>query len=130
MSQQVALILAIFTGGGAGAVLRHYSILAAKGMFGDGFPHGTLFVNVAGSLLIGMLMELFAFKTHISGATQAMIVTGFLGGFTTFSTFSLDVYKLVGTHHFLPAALYVALSVFLALLAVFGGAWIMRGALS
>jgi CrcB protein len=120
------LLLAIFIGGGTGALARHYSVLAAKGLFGEALPWGTLFVNVAGSLLIGIIMETAALKSNIPAATQALLVTGFLGGFTTFSAFSLDVYKLANTGQAMAAAGYVAASVFLSLLAVFGGAALVR----
>ncbi|HYD17573.1 MAG TPA: fluoride efflux transporter CrcB [Patescibacteria group bacterium] len=124
------LLLAIFFGGGTGALARHYSVLAAKGMFGEAFPYGTLFVNILGSFLIGVIMETAAQKANFPGPLQALLVTGFLGGFTTFSAFSLDVYKLAHTGHAVSAAAYVAASVFLSLLAVFAGAYLVKGFLA
>lgn len=121
------VILAIFAGGGLGAVLRHYAVLAAARIFGETFPYGTLFVNVLGSLLIGILIEVMALKWQVSLETRAFLVTGFLGGFTTFSAFSLDVIKLSDAGNFLMAAIYVASSVFLSLLAVFAGTHFLRG---
>ncbi len=121
------VIIAIFLGGGFGSVMRHYSILAARGLFGEAFPYGTLFVNVLGSLVIGIIMETAAQKSNIPAPVQALLVTGFLGGFTTFSAFSFDVYKLANTGQAVQAAAYVAASVFLSLLAVFAGAYLVKG---
>ncbi len=121
------ILIAIFLGGGIGAVMRHYSILAARGLFGEASPYGTLFVNVAGSLLIGVIMETAAQKSNIPAPVQALLVTGFLGGFTTFSAFSFDVYRLANTGQAVVAAAYVAASVFLSLLAVFAGAYLVKG---
>lgn len=124
------MVAVIFLGGGIGAVLRHFAGLAAKGVMGDAFPYGTLFVNIVGSLLIGVIMETAAVKANISGQMQAFLVTGILGGFTTFSAFSLDVFKLTETGRTTDAVIYVGCSVFFSLLAAFGGAYLMRGVLA
>ena len=116
------LLLAIFIGGGAGALMRHLSVLAANALFGDRFPYGTLFVNVAGSLAIGIVMEAVARKANISPPVQALLVTGFLGGFTTFSAFSLDAWKLWQAGQTGGALAYIAASVGLSLIAVALGA--------
>ncbi|MEZ0262928.1 MAG: fluoride efflux transporter CrcB [Alphaproteobacteria bacterium] len=116
------ILLAVFLGGGAGSVARLLSMMATAKLFGDAFPYGTLFVNVLGSFAIGVIMQTVMIKADMSATMQALLVTGFLGGFTTFSAFSFDVYKLANTGQALNAALYVAASVFLSLLAVFGGA--------
>lgn len=121
------ILLAIFVGGGVGSLARHFSNLAARGLFGEAFPYGTLFVNILGSFLIGIIMAMAALKANISAPMQALLVTGFLGGFTTFSAFSFDVYKLADTGQVVAAAAYVAASVFLSLLAVFGGAYLVKG---
>ena len=123
------MLLSVFVGGGLGALLRHFSIAFFKTQLPGAFPYGTLFVNILGSLLIGIIMEGAARKWNISAQAQAFMVTGVLGGFTTFSSFSFDVFKLANTGETLLAAGYVALSVFLSLLAVFGGVYLMRGAL-
>jgi fluoride exporter len=123
------LLLAIFGGGGLGALTRHYSVLGAARLFGDAFPYGTLFVNVLGSFLIGVIIELGAMRWQVSPEMRALMVTGFLGGFTTFSAFSLDVLKLADTGHAPAAAAYVAASVFLSLLAVFAATHLLRGIL-
>jgi fluoride exporter len=123
------LLLAIFLGGGLGALTRHYSVLGAARLLGDAFPYGTLFVNVLGSFLIGVIIELGALKWQVSPELRALMVTGFLGGFTTFSAFSLDVLKLADTGHATAAAVYAGASVFLSLLAVFAATHLLRGML-
>lgn len=121
------ILLSVFVGGGIGSLARHYSIAAAKIFFSDAFPYGTLFVNVLGSFIIGALMEIFALK--LNTRFQPLLVTGFLGGFTTFSSFSLDVFRLVDTHQSIAAAAYVGASVFLSLVAVFAAAHLLRAVL-
>jgi fluoride exporter len=123
------LLLAIAFGGALGAVARHYAVLGAARLFGEAFPWGTLFVNVLGSFLIGLIIELGALKFQVSNELRALLVTGFLGGFTTFSAFSLDTLKLADTGHAPAAAAYVAGSVFLSLLAVFAATHLLRGVL-
>lgn len=120
------MIFATALGGALGSVLRHY-VITAGGRLHEFFPYGTLIVNVVGCFLIGLLMELMALKWQVSLEVRALLVTGFLGGFTTFSAFSFDFFKLVETNHVLAAAAYVAASVFLSLLAVFAGVWIVKG---
>ncbi len=123
------MLLGVFVGGGLGALLRYFSLLFFKAQLPGVFPYGTLFVNILGSLIIGIIMEGAAQKWNISAQAQAFMVTGILGGFTTFSAFSFDFYKLANTGETLLAAAYVGLSVFLSLLAVFGGAYLVRGVL-
>ena len=121
------MILAIAIGGGFGAVSRHYVVTAAMNIWGPNFPYGTLLVNILGSFIIGVLMETMALKWQLSLETRAFLVTGFLGGFTTFSSFSFDVLKLVDTDQYLTALLYVCLSVVLSLSAVFAAVYLIRG---
>lgn len=118
------MVLAILAGGGIGSVTRHFALTAW------GTPYGTLAVNVIGSFVIGALMELMAFKWDAPPELRAFLVTGFLGGFTTFSAFSFDVLKLVDTGKALEAVLYVMLSVGLSLAAVFGAVYLVRGMVS
>lgn len=107
----------IALGGALGAVLRQLSVSAI------GAPLGVAVVNVLGSLLIGALFVLLAGR----GEWQAFLMTGVLGGFTTFSAFSLDTLKLVEAGQVLHAGAYVAGSVLLSLAAVALGAAIARG---
>lgn len=129
MSQNLGIALAVFAGGGVGSVMRHYSVVAAKALLGEGFPYGTLFVNIVGCFVIGALVEAFALRFNAPPPVQALLVTGFLGGFTTFSAFSLDFFKLVQEGALVPAATYAAVTFIICLLAVFGGVFLMRGVL-
>ena len=86
--------LLVFLGGGVGAALRHGVNRWADHLWGNGFPAGTMIVNVTGSLAIGLLIGVFASHPSISQPTKLFLVTGILGGFTTFSAFSLDALVL------------------------------------
>ena len=123
-------ILAIALGGGMGSVARHYAVIAMIALLGTAFPYGTLIVNILGSFVIGVLVEGMAHKWQVTQEVRAFLVTGFLGGFTTFSSFSLDVFKLADTGQALLAAFYVSISILGSILAVFAGVWFMRGVLA
>ena len=82
--------LIVFIGGGLGAALRHGVNRASLAYFGPGFPYGTLFVNIVGGLLMGVIAELFLAKGGGSQEFRLFLTTGLLGGFTTFSAFSLE----------------------------------------
>ncbi len=116
----------IFVGGGVGAVGRHFVGLAALCQFGPGFPYGTLVVNIVGSLAMGLLI---GWLVRRGGSTdlRLFLATGVLGGFTTFSAFSLDFANLWERGEPTLAFGYVAGSVVVSLVAVFAGLWIMRG---
>ena len=114
-------VLAIGVGGGIGAVLRYLVSVAALRLIGPGFPWGTLAVNVAGSLAMGVLVSLFAQRWPASGEMRAFLTTGILGGFTTFSAFSLDAVALAERDAWLAAAAYVAGSVAVSILALAAG---------
>ena len=120
-------ILLVAVGSGLGGVLRYLVpgwIGAAKG-----FPWATLTVNVVGSLLIGLLSGLLARHGGSSAeAIRCLSVVGFCGGFTTFSTFSNETFRLIESNQWLSAAVYVGLSVVAGLAAVFLGYLISKGA--
>jgi CrcB protein len=113
--------LIVFLGAGLGGALRHGVNVGAARLLGYGFPFGTVIVNVLGSFLIGLLAGYFAFRTGISQHARLFLTTGFLGGFTTFSAFSLDAAVLVERHSFALAAGYVVGSVGLSLVGLFLG---------
>ena len=120
-------LILVALGGGAGAALRHLSNLAALRWFGPGFPFGTLFVNVAGSLAMGLFIGWLA--KRVGGSSddlRLLVATGFLGGFTTFSAFSLDFATLWRDGALTLAIFYAAASVVLSLAAIFAGLWIVR----
>jgi CrcB protein len=108
-------------GGAAGSVCRYLVGQWSLRLFGPAFPWGTLIVNVAGSFAIGLLVELIARRLNASTEMRLLIVTGFLGGFTTFSAFSLDVISLVERSATLIGVTYIIASVAVSLAAVFAG---------
>jgi CrcB protein len=113
--------LIVFVGAGIGGALRHGVNLAATRFFGFGFPFGTLIVNVIGSLIMGLLAGYFAYRTGVPQHMRLFLTTGILGGFTTFSAFSLDAALLMERHAYGLAAAYVAVSVAVSLAALFAG---------
>jgi len=118
----------IFIGAGIGGVLRNAVGLTAMRLFGMGFPIGTMAINIIGSLVIGLVAGWLAFKAGVSWSmyARAFVITGVLGGFTTFSSFSLEAAMLVERGQFGHAAIYVLGSVGLSLLGVFAGLAVMR----
>jgi CrcB protein len=118
--------LIVFLGGGIGAALRHGVNLAAARTLGTAFPFGTLTVNIVGSLVMGLLAAYFAFKGDASQHWRLFLTTGILGGFTTFSAFSLDVALLYERGQVAMAALYVGVSVCVSIAALFAGFALVR----
>lgn len=118
----------IFLGGGIGAALRHGVNVLSVQWFGVTFPWGTLIVNVTGSFLIGVLAAYFAFRGEAvwSQPLRLFLTTGFLGGYTTFSAFSLDFTLLFERGEIGQGVAYVLASVGLSLAAVFLGLFVMR----
>lgn len=122
------LVLAVAAGGAIGSVARYLVGVASTRAFGLAFPWGTLIVNVAGSLLIGALVGLFALKADLSQAARVFLTVGICGGFTTFSTFSLDAWVLIERGAWWQAAAYVAGSVLLSIGGLVAGLWVVRAA--
>lgn len=120
------LILAIAAGGAIGAVGRHYAGVVALKWLGAGFPFGTLFVNVTGSFVMGVLIMLMSLRWNVGDEVRAFLTVGLLGGFTTFSAFSLDFATMVQRGESMMAAVYVLVSVILAVSGIFAGMHIMR----
>lgn len=118
--------LIVFLGGGIGAALRHGINLAALRTVGVQFPYGTLFINVLGSLLMGVAVGWFALRGDLPQGLRLFLTTGVLGGFTTFSAFSLEAALLYQRGEWRLAALYVAASVALAIAALFAGMALVR----
>ena len=118
--------LIVFIGGGIGASLRHGFNIAFARLLGTAFPYATLFENVSGSIVMGILVAIFAFRSGIPHHWQLFLTTGILGGYTTFSTFSLDVALLYERGQVGLAALYVLLSVVLSIGGLFGGLALVR----
>lgn len=116
----------VFIGSGIGGMLRHGVNVASGHLVGDGYPAGTLFVNIIGSLLMGLLVGLFAFKGHGDHGLRLFLATGVLGGFTTFSTFSLDAVTLYRRGELAAAAAYAVGSVTVSIGALVLGLYLVR----
>jgi CrcB protein len=119
-------VFAIALGGAVGSVLRYWTSLGAHHLFGRGFPYGTLAVNVLGSLAIGVLYVLLVERSSLGVEWRAALITGFLGGFTTFSAFSVETTLLLEQAEHLKAALNIAASVLLCLAATLLGLYAGR----
>ena len=119
-------LVIVAAGGAVGASLRHLTGLAAMRLLGVNFPWGTLAVNVVGSFAMGVFIELLARRFGASNELRLFVATGLLGGFTTFSAFSLDVAVLWERGAAGTAAGYVLVSVIGAILALFAGLWVAR----
>jgi CrcB protein len=118
--------LVVFLGGGIGAALRHAVNVSFARWFAGGFPFHTLFENVSGSLLMGLLVGYFAFKGQDTPNLRLFLITGILGGYTTFSAFSLDAMLLWERGEAGSAAAYILLSVSASLAALVLGLWLVR----
>jgi len=114
-------LLYVGLGGFAGACLRYVVSLGAQRWWGAGFPYGTMIVNVIGGLLIGLLMELSIGSDLIPPGMRLFLVTGLLGGFTTFSTFSYETVSLLSDGSYLLGAVNIGLTLFLSLGGVIAG---------
>ena len=108
-------MLTVAAGGACGALLRLWISQGVYGLLGRGFPFGTLVVNVAGSVAMGVVYVVFFERCDIAPECRAALVVGFLGAFTTFSTFSMDTLLLVQHGDHAKAAMNVVLSVVMCL---------------
>jgi len=124
------MLIAVALGGAVGATGRYLFASQALRFFGPGFPWGTLGVNIIGSFIMGVIVEGLALRFQVSPEMRAFLVTGVLGGFTTFSAFSLDVSLLLEKKDIGFAALYAFGSLGGAVLALFFGLWLTRAVLS
>lgn len=118
--------LIVFLGGGVGAALRHGINLAAGRALGTAFPYGTLIINVTGSLVMGLIAGYFAIKGDASQNWRLFLTTGILGGYTTFSAFSLDAAVLYERGEAGAAAIYVIASVAVSIAGLFAGLALVR----
>lgn len=113
--------LIVFLGGGLGAAVRYgFGIFGAK-ILSANAPIGTLTVNILGSLLIGLVAAYLEVKGHLPQHIRLFAMTGFLGGFTTFSAFSLEVILMIERGEYFSASLYALLTISLSVLAAFIG---------
>ena len=124
------ILLMVAIGGAIGAIARQQSNQLIMRIFGGEFPIGTIFVNILGSFIMGLLFELFASKITLSNEWRSLIFTGVLASFTTFSSFALDVALLSERNEYYYALCYIGMSVVLSIGALFVGLWVMRGLLT
>ena len=122
----ISTIGVVALGGAVGATMRYGVNVGAVHYLGHGYPWGTMIVNILGSLLMGAMIGRFAQMDYVSPELKTLLTTGFLGAFTTFSTFSLDFITLSERGEFVQAAAYVLGSVLLGILALALGLWMMR----
>lgn len=118
--------LLVFVGGGLGATLRHFINVFCARCLGTGFPWGTFIINVSGSTVMGLIAGYLAFKGEASQAWRLFLMTGVLGGYTTFSAYSLDAALLYERGELMLAALYVVGSVVLSIIGLFAGLALVR----
>src|SRR5689334_6610259 len=118
--------LLVFVGGGLGASLRHAVNMAAAKVFGTAFPYGTFIINISGSIVMGLIAGYLAFKGEATQHWRLFLMTGILGGYTTFSAYSLDAALLYERGEFPLAALYVVGSVVLSIAGLFAGLALIR----
>jgi CrcB protein len=114
--------LMVGVGGFLGSVLRFWLGSFIGGRLGARFPYGTFVINVTGSFLIGMIVTVLAAKAHWSPNWRYLILIGFIGGYTTFSTFEFETLRLAQDGQMLMAILNVTLSVVVGFVGVWAGA--------
>jgi CrcB protein len=122
----VKLVLAVALGGALGSVGRYLLAGSVMRLVGGSFPWGTLAVNVIGGLVMGALVETMALVWSPHPAVRAFLTVGALGGFTTFSAFSLEVATMIERGDWTPALGYVLASVLASVGALFAGLWLVR----
>ena len=119
-------IFAVAAGGALGSVTRYLVGIASGRMFGTSFPWGTLIINVTGSFLIGAFVGMFATRWDLPPAARIFLTVGICGGYTTFSTFSLDAWYLIERGANLASLAYMLLSVVLSVIALIGALQLIK----
>ena len=122
----IQYILAVAAGGALGAVVRYLVAIGSGRAFGTDFPWGTLIINVTGSFLIGAFAALFAAKWNLPQSARLFLTVGICGGYTTFSTFSLDAWVLIERGQTWASATYMIASVVLSVGALIAAMQIVR----
>jgi fluoride exporter len=118
--------LLVFLGGGVGSTLRHIVNIVVARLLGTAFPYHTFIINITGSTVMGLIAGYLAFKGEASQPWRLFLMTGVLGGYTTFSAFSLDAMLLYERGEIGLALLYVTGSVVLSIAGLFAGLALMR----
>lgn len=123
---QFGILLAVALGGALGSLARYFIAGTVQSAAWPGFPWGIFVVNISGGLIMGIIVELGALKLTLTPELRAFLTVGVLGGYTTFSTFSLDSALLIERGAWGSAAAYMAGSAILSVLALFAGLWLVR----
>ena len=123
---QVKSYLLVFIGGGLGSTLRHVVNIVCPRLFGTNFPYHTFIINITGSTIMGLIAGYLAFKGDAAQSWRLFLMTGILGGYTTFSAFSLDAAVLYERGEIALALVYVLGSVVLSILGLFASLALMR----
>lgn len=118
MWKQIALVA---LGGSAGSVLRYLISVWSSRQFPSAFPWGTFIINITGCFIIGLLIGFISRFGSLENEVRLLLVVGFCGGYTTFSTFSAENLRLLETGNYITLSLYIAVSVLLGVIAVWGG---------
>jgi CrcB protein len=118
--------LLVFIGGGIGSTLRHIINIVSPRVLGSGFPYHTFIINITGSIVMGLIAGYLAFKGEASQPWRLFLMTGILGGYTTFSAFSLDAALLYERGEIGLALFYVLGSVVFSILGLFAGLALVR----
>jgi CrcB protein len=118
--------LLVFIGGGLGSTLRHTVNVVCPRLFGTAFPYHTFIINITGSAIMGLIAGYLAFKGEAAQPWRLFLMTGILGGYTTFSAFSLDAAQLYERGEIALALFYVLGSVVLAIAGLFAGLTLIR----
>ncbi len=124
--ENLTKILAIGIGGALGAIARYLINISPLANLFEKFPFPTFFINITGSFLIGFLLILFTDKFAINDNLRLAIIVGFLGAFTTFSTFELEIWELIKENQFPTAFLYLFLSVVVGFIGILSGVWLAK----
>ena len=123
---QWGILAAVAMGGALGSVVRFELAGMIQPAWWPGFPFGIFAVNILGGFLMGVVVAMAAEKLNMTPETRAFLTTGVLGGFTTFSTFSLDSVMLMQRGAYMQAGAYIAGSVILSIAALLLGLWLVR----
>lgn len=126
MNFELSKVLTVALGGALGASLRYLAAATTHSLLGHAFPYGTLLVNVLGSLLIGYLVVLLPDTGSPASMLRLLLITGLLGGFTTYSAFSIETLTLLQEGQLMKAGMNITLTLFSCLLAVWVGYLVAR----
>ncbi len=123
---QIGILVAVALGGALGSLLRYSLAGTIQSAAWPGYPWGIFVVNITGGFFMGLITELSALKLNVSPELRAFLTVGILGGYTTFSTYSLDSALLIERGAWMSATLYIVGSAVLSILALFAGMWLVR----